>query len=89
MEYKIAKFRLNPQQDETLQFETHLNIFGKAGWMLHEYSAQPVKTGTDDQNGQPNLALEISLIMYRVIDEGKIKLKISPEAGVKNEVKNK
>jgi hypothetical protein len=80
---------LNPKQDETKQFEAQLNILGKMGWMLHEYSAAPVKTGVDDGNGQPVLALEMSFIMYRTIDEGKIKLNIAPETGVKNAVKTK
>lgn len=82
IEYKIAKIRLNPKQDETLQFEAHLNVLGKAGWMLHEYSAAPVQTGVVGENGQPGMALEMSLIMHREIDEGKIKLKIGEEAGI-------
>lgn len=88
IEYKISKIRLNPKQDETVQFEAHLNILGKAGWMLHEYSAGPVKTGVTGENGQPNVALELSLILYRIIDEGKVKLSIDKEVGIKNALKN-
>jgi hypothetical protein len=61
---------------------------GKAGWRLHEYSAGPVKTGVTGENGQPIVALEISLILYREVDEGKITLKIDKNTGVKNALKN-